>query len=194
MKLKYYLRGLGIGVLVTTLILSIAPGEKETLSDAEIRERASALGMVDSSSLTLTDVQGTPENTQQQEPVPTESEPTQESTESEQTQESMESEQTQESTESEPSQESQDVQETVTEPEELEESANGETVTIVIERGSSSYTVSKILAKAGLIKDAKAFDTYLCDNGYSRNIVTGTYEIAPGTSEEEIAKIITEIQ
>lgn len=57
MKLQYYLRGLGIGILVTAIIFCVLPGEKETLSDAEIRARALKLGMVESSSLTLADVQ-----------------------------------------------------------------------------------------------------------------------------------------
>ncbi|MBH1942019.1 hypothetical protein I5677_14045 [Mobilitalea sibirica] len=45
MKLKYYMRGLGIGIVLTTLILSIS-GNKETLSDQQIIKRARSLGMV----------------------------------------------------------------------------------------------------------------------------------------------------
>ncbi len=51
MNLKYYLRGLGIGVIVTALIMGIATGGKEKLSNAEIRERAKALGMVEEGTL-----------------------------------------------------------------------------------------------------------------------------------------------
>lgn len=51
MNLKYYLRGLGIGILVTALIMSIAAGGKETLSNEEIIERAKALGMVEEGTL-----------------------------------------------------------------------------------------------------------------------------------------------
>lgn len=48
MNLKYYLRGLGIGVTVTALILGIALGSgKESMSNEEIKERAKALGMVE---------------------------------------------------------------------------------------------------------------------------------------------------
>lgn len=47
MNLKYYLRGLGIGIVVTALIMGITSGGKEKLSNAEIRERAKALGMVE---------------------------------------------------------------------------------------------------------------------------------------------------
>lgn len=48
MNLKYYLRGLGVGIAVTSLILGIGLGSrKETLSNEEIKERARALGMVE---------------------------------------------------------------------------------------------------------------------------------------------------
>ena len=63
--------------------------------------------------------------------------------------------------------------------------------TITIKKGSDSGIVSRVLYEAGLVENAKAFDNYLCNNGYSRSINPGIYEIAPGTSEEEIAKIIT---
>ena len=63
--------------------------------------------------------------------------------------------------------------------------------TITIKKGSDSGSVSRVLYEAGLVENAKAFDNYLCNNGYSRSINPGIYEIAPGTSEEEIAKIIT---
>ena len=63
--------------------------------------------------------------------------------------------------------------------------------TITIKKGSDSGSVSRVLYEADLVENAKAFDNYLCNNGYSRSINPGIYEIAPGTSEEEIAKIIT---
>lgn len=50
MNLKYYLRGLGGGIVVTSLILGIGLGSrKETLSNEEIKERARTLGMVEES-------------------------------------------------------------------------------------------------------------------------------------------------
>ena len=48
--MKYYLRGLGVGIVVTSLILGIGLGSrKETLSNEEIKERARTLGMVEES-------------------------------------------------------------------------------------------------------------------------------------------------
>lgn len=50
MNLKYYLRGLGIGVFVTAVIMGIASG-KEQMTDEEVRLRARELGMVESTLL-----------------------------------------------------------------------------------------------------------------------------------------------
>jgi len=46
MKLKYYLRGLGIGIAVTAFIMSSVK-ETEKLTDAQIKMRALELGMVE---------------------------------------------------------------------------------------------------------------------------------------------------
>ncbi len=47
MKLKYYLRGLGIGIIITTILLMIAFAlHKSTMTDADIIARAKQLGMV----------------------------------------------------------------------------------------------------------------------------------------------------
>lgn len=47
MKLKYYLRGLGIGIIVTTIILMICfSRQKSSVSDEEIMKRAAELGMI----------------------------------------------------------------------------------------------------------------------------------------------------
>lgn len=45
MKLKYFLRGLGIGVIVTTIILTVSHIDNRKMSDSEIIERAQLLGM-----------------------------------------------------------------------------------------------------------------------------------------------------
>lgn len=48
MKLKYYLRGLGVGIVVTTLILLIVFNTTgKNISDDEIKARAKELGMVE---------------------------------------------------------------------------------------------------------------------------------------------------
>ena len=189
MKLKYYLRGLGIGMAVTALILGISFSgrqgqEAQTLTDEQIRERASELGMVDSSELTLAALQNSAQPQTTMEPEVTEESETM--TEREATAEPE--------TTTEP--EATAEPEMTTKPEATEEpelitAPEQSQTTITIKKGSDSGSVSRVLYEAGLVENAKAFDNYLCNNGYSRSINPGIYEIAPGTSEEEIAKIIT---
>lgn len=45
MRLKYFLRGLGIGIVVTTIILAISHSANRKMSDSEVIERAKKLGM-----------------------------------------------------------------------------------------------------------------------------------------------------
>ena len=56
MKLRYQMRGLGIGMVVTALLMGVATKEGLPLSDAEIRAKALELGMVESDSLRLSDL------------------------------------------------------------------------------------------------------------------------------------------
>ena len=56
MKLKYQLRGLGIGMIVTAILMGVATGHAIPLTDAEIKARALELGMVEGGSLKLTDL------------------------------------------------------------------------------------------------------------------------------------------
>ena len=209
MKLKYYLRGLGIGILITTVILSLAGIGRKNMTDEEVVKRAKELGMVEST--LLSDL---PDQTKAEEVRPTEPETSLQPETSEQ--ESSAEPETSEPETSEPEtlepevspepEETASTPETPAAPEETPaapeetpvspEDGNpdiptGETVTLVIGRGESSTTVSKNLKKAGIVEDAAAFDRFLCNNGYDKKIITGTYEIPYGASEEEIAKIIT---
>ena len=213
MKLKYYLRGLGIGMAVTALILGISFSgrqgqEAQTLTDEQIRERASELGMVDNSELTLAALQNSaqpqttmePEVTEESETM-TEPEATAEPETATEPKATAEPEMTTKpEVTAEPEMttkpETTAEPEMTTKPEATEEpelitAPEQSQTTITIKKGSDSGSVSRVLYEAGLVENAKAFDNYLCNNGYSRSINPGIYEIAPGTSEEEIAKIIT---
>lgn len=47
MELKYYLRGLGLGIIVTAIIMGVATSGRQPMSDAEIISRAKQLGMIE---------------------------------------------------------------------------------------------------------------------------------------------------
>ena len=53
MSLRAYLRGIGIGMVVTALILTISSGKKTAISDSEIRSWARELGMVQGNELLI---------------------------------------------------------------------------------------------------------------------------------------------
>lgn len=224
MKLKYYLRGLGIGIIVTAVIMGVASGSrKETLSDREIKERAAALGMVEPGN-SLADMQESADPEQEEEPVsaqnaePTEmpseapakapvAEPTEMPTET--PAKAPAAEPTEVPTET-------PAKAPVAEPTEVPTEAPGKTpvaelpdvtpsknaftagseeqITIEIKSGEDSSAICRKLEQAGLIASASDFDVYLYSHGYDRKLRIGSYEIPAGAEPETIAKILTHEQ
>ncbi len=200
MKLKYYLRGLGIGIFVTALIMGISLGGKKEMSDEEVVARAKELGMVESEAQEKNLQEMIPETEQEEtieESVQKETEKASENqteSESETQQDSVAESQSDDKTEATKQEESAAETERVSnEPvqEDGEEVIAGQVVSITIVSGDDSAVVSRKLEETGLVVSATSFDRYLCDNGYAKRLSTGTYEIAIGASEETIAKIIT---
>ena len=183
MKLKYYLRGLGIGILVTAVIMGVTQGSrKETLSDREIRERAAALGMVEpGNSLADLEAAETPAATEIPEAIET---PV--ATEIPEATETPEAAETPAATEA-PAATPEVTARPTQKPAEEEE---GSSYTFEIQAGDSSYQVAYRLQQAGLVADARDFDNYLCSKGYDRKLKTGSYEIPETATEEEISEIL----
>ena len=189
MKLKYYLRGLGIGILVTAVIMGVTQGSrKETLSDREIRERAAALGMVEpGNSLADLEAAETPAATEIPEaietPVATEIPEAIETPAATETPEAAETPAATEAPAATP-------EVTVRPTQKPAEEEEGSSYTFEIQAGDSSYQVAYRLQQAGLVADARDFDNYLCCKGYDRKLKTGSYEIPETATEEEISEIL----
>ena len=189
MNLKYYLRGLGVGIVVTALIMGISlGGKKESLSNEEIKARAKELGMVEASTTLADELTGAdklPEMEEQQDmtepspvmqqetPQPT-PQPTPEST----------AEPLQEPT-GQPANQSSESED----PEAISKE-NKESITIEVNKGDGSFTVCKRLEEAGLIASAANFDTFLCETGYDKRIRSGSFEIPADADPEQIARIL----
>ena len=217
MNLKYYLRGLGVGIVVTSLILGIGLGSrKETLSNEEIKERARELGMVEESITVAEAAAQKEEEAQEAEvtvaPVPEENaesdaepivnaEPEVSSEPAVSTGAAPEaSEKPNVSAASEPA--ASTAPEAGAAPEagvkpvanEAEEDSGTaptkEIVDITINPGEGSYTISSKLEQSGLIDDASEYDAYLCDNGYHTKLRAGVHKIPMGSTREEIAKLL----
>ena len=193
MKLRYYMRGLGIGMLITALILILSGRTSGQLSDEQIKARVAELGMVMEDKSVLKESEASPGTAlEETEEKPEEVEP--EEVEPEEVEpEEVESEEV-EPEEVEP----EEVKPKEVEPEETEaekvtpeETVPAETVTITVRSGASSVSVAKQIEDAGLVSSAGDFDRYLCQNGYDKKICVGTYAIPVGATEEEIARAIT---
>ena len=161
MKLKYYMRGIGIGVLVTTIILVIAFAfSGNNISDEEIINRAKKLGMVESSKTMTNSTTNTTNSTNTTEgnqtiPGATNPMPDNNSTNSSSA-----------------------------------TNVNNDSVDFTISENDVSRTVIERLAQQGLISDAAAFNKYLNDKGLDNNLQNGTFKIRRGMSEEELANLL----
>ncbi len=208
MKLKYYLRGLGIGVAVMAVIWMIAGGAKESLTDEEIKERAKELGMVESVTLSqLEDVSEIPEDSLAEDESVSEESPSQASENfSEEDVSEGKSEETVNEETSEVDSQHENLEETsdVSENENASEGNNSsetiselsseedidEYVIIEVGPGDGSGTVSAKLEAAGLVEDARMYDDFLCGNGYDKILQTGTHEIPRTADWDMIAEIL----
>lgn len=214
MRLKYFLRGVGIGILVTTIILTATHASERRMSDSEVIDRAIELGMSFSAShsgqQSGTEEASTDESSTGQE---TSGDDVMDDlqhdgeTETEMGSQSP-SETVSESTsdgEASPGKESEAVTgmttQAITETTEttteltIENNNAGSaagvmnnevTCTINITKGMSSRTVCDMLKQNGIIEDAADFDRYLIKTGYDDKIRVGEVEVNSGMTYEEL--------
>ena len=193
MRLKYYLRGIGIGIIFSTLLLTIClyfgkdSLAKETLSDAEIIKRATELGMV------MTD-EGLEENVG--EDIPKDSSIESKDKSSMNSKENIIEEAVNESANESPK------DSTAKEESSSEESASAEQqnanevteevkyVPFTVKGGESSEMVSKNLKNAGLIDSVDDFNKYLNKLNIDNLIQAGTFYVMEGSSYDDLAALI----
>lgn len=212
MKLRVYLRGLGIGIFVTALILAIGTKHRTTMTDEQIIEKAKALGMVENNQVLLQETannatelmkeeaeQEIPEQEAEQETPEQEIPKEEESKEKEPIEEPALKEISKEDSPEEPTQkEEASGEEEVSLQEPVQEktpaSEKQEEFVLEISSGSGSDRVSRLLEKGGVVENAGAFDEYLCKNNYDNRIVAGRHVIPAGADFHTIATIITSKQ
>lgn len=188
MKLKYYLRGLGIGIIVTTILLMIAFAlHKPTMSDADIIARAKQLGMVmpedeeplqDTETTESTEVTAVPETeaAQIEEQTTEAAANTEEPVTAEET-ENPESGMTDTEVSSEAN-------------EENNTAVDAAPYTLVVNRGDVCRIVCENLQANGVVDDAEAFRKFLGQKGFASSISVGSYSIPYGLDYEEIYQIL----
>ena len=211
MKLKYFIRGLGIGIIFGAIVMLVAynSSDKDKITDAEVIERAKELGMV-MQEATQTDAAGDITETSIKADTETATEAsdkadTETATEAsdkadtETATETAAEKKTENTTEVTTAVTTEVVVETTTEKKTeakteaaTEEINNSYTeATITVTRGMGSTEVAGLLQRAGIIEDAADFDSYLVKQGISNKIQINTYKFNSNMSYEDIGKELT---
>lgn len=79
----------------------------------------------------------------------------------------------------------------VVEPTDTTNTAQGQTIQITVVSGDDSGTVSRKLSNAGIIESASEFDAFLIQHGYDKSINPGTKTIDTTDSWQQIAEKLT---
>lgn len=204
MKLKYYMRGLGTGILFAVVVMGLTgANEKAKMSNAEIIHAAKALGMVEGESgknlsglsptlaptvnptkavnpdATITpalEETKDPSSIITPEPINTPT-PTVTPTVAPTPEPTIAPTPT--------------AKPATTVAPKPTNTTKKETIILNIKKGMYSHAVAQEAYRVGLIDNVEAFDKYLMDHGYASNIRINTYEFEKGASMWEIAEKIT---
>ena len=210
MNIKSYLKGIGVGMIVASLVLIIAG--KYRMTDDQVIKRAEELGYTKGITVTVSDMQPKPEivaddssnqdentiveekNNSDKKPETSEDSDIKEDTvvedvtadDSAETTETVESTETTEVVDSTETTENTEVVEDVV--------SNGEAVKVEVKSGMSSESVSLAVKNAGLVESDTEFNKYLCENGYDKRLRVGSFDIPSGSDFETISKYLCGIK
>lgn len=210
MKLNYYLRGLGTGILAATLFFGVAGnGNEQVMTDSEILARAEQINKenavlsgpgrenetiqpeetltapAEEEELGMQDQTGQEETSDPAQDVENEDPELEETGTQKAADDAMAGQQA-------GTDQPQNGQQPDTEESTQDNSTDGadqtEMIVITINSGDSSETVSKKVEQAGLVASAEEYNRFLCANGYDKKLNVGKHEIPAGADETEIAK------
>ena len=189
MKIKYYLRGLGTGIIFTAIVLMIIYSYRTT--DSKTIDRARELGMImpgETTNQTVKENENKTDNNSTNEPGTKEPGTNEPSTNEPATNEPM----TNEPATNEPATNEPATNEPVTnEPDTEKRTDPVREITFNISSGMYSEVVSQRLEELGVIDNAAGLNSYLVSNGYAERIRTGVYTFTTGMSYADVAAIIS---
>ena len=195
MRFKYYLRGIGIGITFATLLITVSIyfGKdylfKEHLSNEEIIERATKLGMVMSEEDSVKEedeISADASIADSDVPLAGDEEASVQDETAEAGQQDEDSNEPEETPKTEDSQKSESTQK-------ANDTKDEETVTYVpftVRGGESSEAICAHLKRAGLIDDADDFNKYLNKCKVDNRIQNGTFYIKQGSEYDDILALL----
>lgn len=202
MRLKYYLRGIGLGIIFTVIVLSVSNNSNKSTDNSVNTENISS-GKTDithensedskiiedseaASSIDGTENQRIKENINNTEISDRkEYENNQSGSQADDTSNQPDSQAVDTS-----NQPDSQVADTPNQPPASETVAEPKIITITVQQGEYCRPIAQKLKDAGLIEDAEDFRLYMGQIGYASFIHSGDFQIPMGASYEEIANIL----
>lgn len=194
MKIKYFLRGLGIGILITTLLLYVGStkSDSKTLTEEQIIEKARELGMMTEEEAKDYRLDQSLDNLKES---ITGEEKQKESTSHSPSSEAVKvpkGEKTSEKSEEiSVSSDSNEKKGNTSKENQKEDNKEKKYITVSIKAGLISNSVAKSLEEQGAIDSAQNFTDYVIEKKLTTSIIAGNYKIPVGASYAEIIEIIT---
>lgn len=181
-KLKFFLRGVGVALIITTTFFYIlmnnnVDSKKEQITDEVIIQRAKELGMV-----FIKESNGKTDNLSKEDVIKLAREFSLEVRD-------VEEKNNENPLDNKISTENQSEIERTDEI--IEEITLSEEVNITIPSGFSSYDIAELLYKHGIIENTYDFNSYIIINKYDRKLQPGKYIFKKGSNYDEIIKKIT---
>ena len=199
MKFKYYLRGLGIGIIFTTILfmIAIAVNKDKLFTEKEIIQKAEALGMVMKDTESFFDVET--ETSTQAETDGETAKDTEENTKGDslatndtdtlQTTGKTNTDNAGDANAAGNSEASESA--SAAENENNVQSSAVQYVEITVNKGDTCAAVAERLLEAGLISDSVSFVNYLSEHGLVEELEIATFQIPQGSDMATIAQILT---
>ena len=200
MRLKYYLRGLGLGIIFAVFIMMVGyHNHGSSMSDSEIIEKAKALGMVETE-----DSSGMKNDKKTDNKTDEKSDKKTDTSEPDTTiADTSAAEDTQTGTDNTdadniagaadadttaPS----DVAATDSAASDAAQPQQNTTFTVTVGSGDTCRMIAERLQAAGIIDDAEKFRAYMGQKGVDQFIADGSHEIPYGASYDDIINILTQ--
>lgn len=200
MRLKYYLRGLGLGIIFAVFIMMVGyRNHGSSMSDSEIIEKAKALGMVeteDSSGMKSDKKTNNKTDEKSDKKIDT-SEP---DTTIADTSAAEDTQTGTDNTDADNIAGTADVDTTALSDVAATDSAASDaaqpqqntTFTVTVGSGDTCRMIAERLQAAGIIDDAEKFRAYMGQKGVDQFIADGDHEIPYGASYDDIINILTQ--
>lgn len=200
MRLKYYLRGLGLGIIFAVFIMMVGyRNHGSSMSDSEIIEKAKALGMVETEdSSGMKSDKKTDNKTDEKSDKKTDtSEP---DTTIADTSAAEDTQTGTDNTDADNIAGTADVDTTAPSDVAATDSAASDaaqpqqntTFTVTVGSGDTCRMIAERLQAAGIIDDAEKFRAYMGQKGVDQFIADGNHEIPYGASYDDIINILTQ--